>query len=338
MRKILVVLAFMAVPCAGLGQTPNEPAQALPGKPAPPSPELAEALRLSAKVVELHSQKRYDEALTFAKQALELREKALGPDHELIATSLNNIAAIYRTKLLYSDAEALYRRSLKILENRFGAESKYLTDTIEQLAWVRFARHNNSDAEKLFSRALAIKEKQLGAEQLETAQTLSTLGTFYERIEKLNKAAECFKRSVAIRERVLGPHHLDLVEALDDCACVLIQNNQLDEGNQYRERAEKIRIGTEPIQKQGGVLQGSAIRRVEPEYPIAARQLGVRGSVVIEVVVDECGRVITAKALSGPSELRDVSVSAARGWRFTITKLGSRRVKVIGTIRFNFNL
>jgi len=339
MRKILFVLAFsMAVPFAGLAQAPDKQTQDSTEKAASASPELAEALRLSAKAVDLYNQKRYDEALTFAKQALELREKALGPDHELIATSLNNIAGIYRSKHLYADAEALYKRSLKILEKRFGVESKYLTETLEHLAWMRFVQHNNGDAEKLFLRALAIKEKQLGPEQLETAQTLSAFGTFYERINKLDKAAGYFKRSLTIREKLLGPNHLDLLEALDDCACALIQNNQLDEGKQYRERAEKIRIGSEPIQQQGGVLQGSAIRRVEPEYPIAARQLGVRGSVIIEVVVDECGRVITANALSGPSELRDASLAAARGWRFTITKLGSRRVKVIGTIRFNFNL
>jgi TonB family protein len=56
------------------------------------------------------------------------------------------------------------------------------------------------------------------------------------------------------------------------------------------------------------------------------------------VTVDECGRVINAEAVSGPGDLKDAAVRAARRWRFTPTKLVDRPVKVIGTIAFNFNL
>lgn len=341
MRKILFVMSFaLAVPCAGFVKATNLQSQASDGKPAQTSPDLAEATRLSARAVELYNQIRYDEALPLAKQALELREKALGPNHELIATSLNNIAGIYQAKEKYSDAEALYKRSLKVLEQRYGVESKYLTKTIEQLAWMRFALHNNGDAEKLFLRALAIKQSQYGPEQIETAQTLSSFGTFYERINKLDKAADYFRRSVVVREKILEPNNLGLLEALDDCACALLLDGKVDEGRKYQERAEKIRsaIAADPINRQGGFLQSKAILRVEPEYPVAARQLGVRGTVVVEVLVDECGKVLTATPKGGPTELRDAAVAAARRWRFTITRLGSRRVKVIGTITFNFHL
>lgn len=327
------------MPCAAHGQAINTQGQASAEKPSPASPELAEALRLSAKAVQLNSQGSYDEALRLAKQALDLREKALGPNHELIATSLNNIAGIYRGKHRYADAEALYRRSLKILENRFGVESRYLTDTIEHLAWMRFAQRNNGDAEKLFTRALAIREKEFGPEKLETAQTLSAIGEFCERINNLDKAADYFKRSLTIREKLLGPDHLDLLEALDDCACALIQGNHADDGKQYQVRANRIRnlTANDATNRQGAVLQGKALLRVEPEYPDDARRQGVQGTVIVEVTVDECGRVITAKALSGPNALRDASESAARRWRFAVTKLGLRRVKVIGTITFNFH-
>ena len=98
MRKILVGLAFMAVPCVGFVQSADPQSQPSAGKPSPASPELAEASKLSAKAVQLYNQNSYDDALPLAKQVLELREKALGPDHQLIATSLNNVAAIYMEK------------------------------------------------------------------------------------------------------------------------------------------------------------------------------------------------------------------------------------------------
>ncbi|HXU38053.1 MAG TPA: energy transducer TonB [Blastocatellia bacterium] len=92
------------------------------------------------------------------------------------------------------------------------------------------------------------------------------------------------------------------------------------------------------IRKSGGVLQGSAIKRVEPRYPLQARAAGISGSVVVEVTVDEAGKVFAARTISGPPELREVSVSAARGWEFQRTTLSKVPVRVIGTITFNFNL
>jgi TonB family protein len=92
------------------------------------------------------------------------------------------------------------------------------------------------------------------------------------------------------------------------------------------------------IRKSGGVFQGSAIRRVEPTYPPLAKAAQVSGSVVVEVTVDEEGGVISARALSGHPLLKDAAVAAARGWRFSLTKLEGVPVKVIGTITFSFLL
>lgn len=92
------------------------------------------------------------------------------------------------------------------------------------------------------------------------------------------------------------------------------------------------------IRKSGGVLQGSATKRVEPVYPPLAKAAHVSGSVVVEVTVDEEGRVISARVISGHPLLKDTAVAAARGWTFTPTRLQGDPVKVIGTITFNFQL
>jgi TonB family protein len=92
------------------------------------------------------------------------------------------------------------------------------------------------------------------------------------------------------------------------------------------------------VRKSGGVLQGSAIKRVEPRYPPEARAARISGSVVVEVTVDEAGKVFHARTISGPPELREASVGAARGWEFSRTTLSKAPVKVIGTITFHYNL
>ncbi|HVG20938.1 MAG TPA: TonB family protein, partial [Blastocatellia bacterium] len=90
------------------------------------------------------------------------------------------------------------------------------------------------------------------------------------------------------------------------------------------------------IRRSGDVLQNSAISRVRPVYPEAARSARVSGPVTVEVTVDEEGNVIAARAISGPDPLKDAAVNAARGWKWMPARVDRTRVKVVGTITLNF--
>jgi len=102
--------------------------------------------------------------------------------------------------------------------------------------------------------------------------------------------------------------------------------------SQDREEAPKI------IRKSGGVLQSSAVKRVEPSYSPLAKAARISGTVVVEVTLDEGGNVIAARAISGHPLLKDSAVSAAKAWEFKPTLLQGVAVKVIGTITFNFHI
>lgn len=86
----------------------------------------------------------------------------------------------------------------------------------------------------------------------------------------------------------------------------------------------------------GGVLNGKAISLPKPAYPAIARQAHASGTVVVQVTIDENGNVISAAAVSGHPLLRGVAVQAARGARFSPTKLSGQPVKVTGVITYNF--
>ena len=86
----------------------------------------------------------------------------------------------------------------------------------------------------------------------------------------------------------------------------------------------------------GGVLNGKAISLPKPQYPAIARAAHAAGTVVVQVLIDENGSVVSAKALSGHPLLQAVAVSAARQARFSPTKLSGQPVKVTGVIQYNF--
>jgi protein TonB len=86
------------------------------------------------------------------------------------------------------------------------------------------------------------------------------------------------------------------------------------------------------------VLNGLAISLPKPAYPPIAKQAGIQGSVSVQVLVDENGKVISAKAVSGSPMLMHAAQQAALGARFSPTKLGEQAVKVSGVITYNFML
>jgi periplasmic protein TonB len=86
----------------------------------------------------------------------------------------------------------------------------------------------------------------------------------------------------------------------------------------------------------GGVLNGKAISLPKPAYPPIARAAHAAGTVVVQVLIDENGNVVSAKAVSGHPLLQGAAVGAARQARFSPTKLSGQPVKVTGVIQYNF--
>jgi protein TonB len=86
----------------------------------------------------------------------------------------------------------------------------------------------------------------------------------------------------------------------------------------------------------GGVLNGKAISLPKPAYPPIAKAAHASGTVTVQVTIDENGNVISAHAVSGHPLLQAVAVAAARGARFSPTKLSGQPVKVTGVITYNF--
>ena len=62
----------------------------------------------------------------------------------------------------------------------------------------------------------------------------------------------------------------------------------------------------------------------------------VGGTVAVEIIVDESGKVISAKAMCGHPLLQQAAVEAAYQARFTPTLLEGKPVKVQGYITYNF--
>ncbi len=78
--------------------------------------DLEEADRLNEQVKRLAQEKKYEEAIPYAKKVLEIREKELEKDHHDVVASLFNLALLYRFTDRDTEVDILYERALEIAE------------------------------------------------------------------------------------------------------------------------------------------------------------------------------------------------------------------------------
>ena len=158
------------------------------------------------------------DAEPLCKRSLAIQEKALGPDHPVVALDLNNLAGLYQGQGRYADAEPLFKRALAIREKVLGPDHPDVGAALNNLALLYQDQGRYGDAEPLLKRALAIRERTLGSDHPDVGQSLNSLAGLYQAQSRFNEAEPLFKRSLAIKEKELGPDHPDVGQSLNNLA------------------------------------------------------------------------------------------------------------------------
>ncbi len=89
---------------------------------APQERVLYDARLQYSEALRLYPAGAYEKAQSLAERALDLREKALGPNHPEVAAALNLLGMICTARSDYNRAESLFQRALAINEKAFGPE------------------------------------------------------------------------------------------------------------------------------------------------------------------------------------------------------------------------
>ncbi len=95
---------------------------------------------------------------------------------------------------------------------------------------------------------------------------------------------------------------------------------------------------TKTIVVSRGVVNGKATYLPKPVYSAAARAVKASGDVSVQVVIDETGNVVSAKAVNGHPLLKTEAEKAARNAKFSPTFLSEQAVKVSGIIIYKFSM
>jgi len=93
-----------------------------------------------------------------------------------------------------------------------------------------------------------------------------------------------------------------------------------------------------PMRVSSGVMEGRLMVAITPVYPAIALTTRTQGTVVIQAIISENGRILNAHAVSGPPMLYGAALDAVRQARYAPFKLNGQAVQVETTINIVFHL
>ena len=90
--------------------------------------------------------------------------------------------------------------------------------------------------------------------------------------------------------------------------------------------------------RQSVVMEGNLIHKVEPQYPLIAKQLHLEGTVIVKAIISRDGIITRAEAESGQTLLAQAALAAVRQWRYRPYYLNHEPIEVETEITVKFML
>ncbi|CAJ1966087.1 unnamed protein product [Cylindrotheca closterium] len=183
-----------------------------------------------------------DDALEQYQRALEIRVKALGPEHPDTASTYNNIGVVFQNQGKYEDALEQYQRALEIRVKALGPEHPDTASTYNNMGIVFQNQGKYEDALEQYQRALEIYVKALGPEHPDTASTYHSMGIVFQNQGKYEDALEQYQRALEIRVKALGPEHPDTASTYHSMGIVFLNQGKYEDALEQYQRALEIRV------------------------------------------------------------------------------------------------
>jgi len=80
------------------------------------------------------------------------------------------------------------------------------------------------------------------------------------------------------------------------------------------------------------------VSRVNPTYPLLAKQMKVQGAVILEALISRTGSIQDIQVLSGPAILSEAAREAVKQWHFKPYYQGGKAVETAARITVNFTI
>jgi CHAT domain-containing protein/Tfp pilus assembly protein PilF len=209
---------------------------------AQPEPAEADLQAATRRAEALSKQGKVDEAIEAYRRAVSLAARVYGREGDLrVVPLLNDLAALYQSRVKYEQAEFLYRRALRIREDNLDANHADVVTSLNNLAVLYDEQGQYAKAEPFFRRGLRITEARLGKDHPDVAAYLDNLARLSYEQGEYDRAEPLYQRSLQIYESKLGKDHPDVALCLNNLAALYAAQGQDARAEPLLQRSLQIR-------------------------------------------------------------------------------------------------
>jgi len=184
----------------------------------------------------------YFEGETLCQKALDLSRSYFGEEHPNVATSLNNLAGLYRNQGCYEEAEPLYQAALEMSKKLLGDEHPFVATSLNNLAGLYQSQGRYDEAEPLFQTALEMRKKLLGEEHPAVATSLNNLAGLYENQGRYEEVEPLYKAALEMRKKLLGEEHPNVAASLNNLGILCANQGNYSKAEEYLEQAYSLYV------------------------------------------------------------------------------------------------
>ncbi len=170
--------------------------------------------------------------------------------------------------------------------------------------------------------------------------------------ENQHLMAEVAAKIEALKQKfVAGPEAAELREVqqrLEELRASAAQLTEAQLRERVRELVHKLRAfdaspsfpsaGAKRVRVGAQVQSAKLTYKVQPQYPVQAKQQRIQGTVLLEALIGVTGEVSGLQVISGHPLLAPAAMEAVRQWRYQPTLLSGEPVEVVTTVDVVFTL
>ncbi len=138
-----------------------------------------------------------------------------------LATSLNNLAAMYKAQAKLTEAEPLFRDAIHIYRRLFKGDHAATAASMNNLAELYRDQAKLEEAEPLYRDALAMRKRLFKGDHPDVADSLNNLAVLYYSRGKFADAEPLFRDALAMKMRLFKGDHPDVADSLNNLAFLL---------------------------------------------------------------------------------------------------------------------
>ncbi|MEM7159338.1 MAG: serine/threonine-protein kinase [Myxococcota bacterium] len=201
-----------------------------------PDPMLDAQLRVTRAAI-LTAQGEFDEALRDFRHGLAQREKTLGHDHPVVASSYNNLGSVLVELGRFDEALTALETAREIWEGSYGPRHPMIATALNGIGAVLEQMGRWPEARDRIEQALAIREQTFGPDHVNVAITLDNLGSVLTYMGEYEEARKASQRALELRERTLGSDHPHIASSLVNLGLVAEKEARFADAVSYHRRA-----------------------------------------------------------------------------------------------------